>query len=233
MFPGHPVADHRSSVMRTSLLAIGIAAALISPPAFAQPTGRPGGVFAFFGERAISTELSNAPPTYAVLLVTAPPLTITVTPRQPSVGSSVIVAHCVRLCDGRYFPLPISGGSPHTTPISICKALCPASKTRLYIGIGIDDAFSTTGDRYSSLATAFRYRKELVTDCTCNGKDGLGTATIDIAADPTLRPGDIIATRQGLRVFTGSARNTHRPRDFSPIENYPRLSAILRTKVKW
>jgi hypothetical protein len=115
----------------------------------------------------------------------------------------------------------------------LCKALCPASKTRIYIGIDIDGAFATNGARYSDLTNAFRYRKELVADCTCNGKDVIGTAAVDIAADPTLRTGDIIATRQGLRVFTGPVRDTHRAKDFRPVEKFPRLSAGLRTKVKW
>ena len=33
-----------------------------------------------------------------------------------------------------------------------------------------------------------------MTNCTCNGKDAFGLAKIDVASDPTLKPGDIVAT---------------------------------------
>ncbi len=33
---------------------------------------------------------------------------------------------------------------------------------------------------------------------TCNGRDQFGLARIDVNTDPTLRPGDIVATRSGL-----------------------------------
>jgi hypothetical protein len=43
----------------------------------------------------------------------------------------------------------------------------------------------------------------MVANCTCNGKDGLGLAPFDASTDPTLRPGDIISTKQGLMAYTG------------------------------
>jgi hypothetical protein len=44
----------------------------------------------------------------------------------------------------------------------------------------------------------------LIASGTCNGKTALGLAKIDIAADPTLQAGDIVATAQGLKVFNGA-----------------------------
>lgn len=234
MFACRPTTDRRSGLLQKILLLIAIAAMMLdAAPAYAQSGSDPNRLLVLFGDRPAPSVRPITPPTYIVPMVATPPLTITITPRPSSTGSTVIVAYCVRLCDGRYFPLPLSSGSPHATPITLCRALCPASKTRIYLGIDIDGAFATNGSRYSGLATAFRYRKELITGCTCNGKDVLGTATIVVAEDPTLRAGDIIATRQGLQVFTGAARVTHRAKDFRPIEKYPRLSASLRTKVKW
>jgi hypothetical protein len=50
------------------------------------------------------------------------------------------------------------------------------------------------------LQNAFRYRREIVAGCTCNGKDQLGLAPVKIENDPTLRRGDIVAGSGGLMV---------------------------------
>ena len=52
--------------------------------------------------------------------------------------------------------------------------------------------------RYAALPNAFVYRERLVGDCSCNGRTSYGLANLDAARDPTLRPGDIIATKDGL-----------------------------------
>ena len=59
------------------------------------------------------------------------------------------------------------------------------------------------GAHYADLDTAFLYRKQLVANCTCNGRNAFGLAPFDLSSDPTLRPGDIVATRQGLMAFNG------------------------------
>ena len=64
----------------------------------------------------------------------------------------------------------------------------------------IPAAASTTrspsdGSRYADLDTALLYRKQLVAGSTCNGRDRFGLAHVDVNTDPTLRPGDIVATK--------------------------------------
>ena len=61
---------------------------------------------------------------------------------------------------------------------------------------------------------AFVYRKQLVSGCTCNGRDAFGLAPMDAKTDPTLRPGDIVATKSGLVAMTGSKNKTAQ---FSPV----------------
>ena len=107
---------------------------------------------------------------------------------------------CVRTCDGRYFPLQRHAG---TTPAEICHALCPAAKTMVFSGSRIDGAVAPNGTRYADLDQAFTYRDKAVPNCTCNGNDGGGLARLDATGDPTLRPGDIIATSKGLAIFNG------------------------------
>ena len=103
-------------------------------------------------------------------------------------------AFCVRLCDGRYFPL-----QPHATasPSQLCSAFCPATQTRIFRGGEIHTAVANDGLRYPELKNAFLYRKTMVAGCSCNGKDAYGLVTLDASNDPTLQPGDTVATPDG------------------------------------
>jgi hypothetical protein len=141
----------------------------------------------FFGGRQQQPE-TPPPPT------SAPPVNVprgsnVAAPSTPSTSGGVGgYAYCVRLCDGRYFPLQRS----NTTPEKLCGMLCPASQTKVFYGSEIDHASGRDGGRYAGLANAYLYRKKEIAGCTCNGKDVFGLAPIDLASDPTLRPGDIV-----------------------------------------
>jgi hypothetical protein len=118
---------------------------------------------------------------------------------ERSAGPSV--AYCVRLCDGRYFPIQSHAGA---APAEMCRLFCPASKTKLFSGSMIDHAVASDGIRYAEIANAFVYRKRIVANCTCNGRDAFGLAAIDVKTDPTLRAGDMIATGNGVRPYQGA-----------------------------
>src|SRR5262249_21813750 len=129
-----------------------------------------------------------------------------------------------RTCDGRYFPMQrLAGASPAET----CRSFCPASRTMVFSGSKIDTAAAQNGARYADLDSAFAYRDKLVKNCTCNGREG-GLAHLDTSSDPTLQPGDIIATNSGFATFSG------RSAEFTPIN--PSSSALVRqlaeTKVR-
>jgi Protein of unknown function (DUF2865) len=131
-------------------------------------------------------------------------------------------AYCVRLCDGRYFPLQRSG---EMNPAELCNAFCPATRTKVFYGNEIDSARAQDGTRYSALPHAFLFRQRLVADCTCNGKTPYGLATLDPTKDRTLRPGDIVATRRGLMAYRGSySRRGVETANFTPVDK-SRLAA--------
>jgi Protein of unknown function (DUF2865) len=133
-------------------------------------------------------------------------------------------AFCVRLCDGRYFPVQRGG----TSAAQYCNSVCPATQTRVYSGGGIDHAVAGDGSRYSALPNAFAFRERIVESCSCNGRDSVGLVTLSVADDPTLRAGDIVATNNGFVAFTGN-RNTAAA--FTPIQSYPGLSAEWRERL--
>lgn len=137
---------------------------------------------------------------------------------------------CVRLCDGRFFPL--SPAAANVTPAKLCSALCPASRTKVFDGAGIEEATAADGARYAGLPTAFLFRKELIANCTCNGKTALGLAKIDLAADPTLRAGDIVATAQGLKVFNGATGARHKAASFVSLKRSALVSGDVRRTLR-
>ena len=88
------------------------------------------------------------------------------------------VAFCVRLCDGRYFPIQRHSGA---SSAQTCSAFCPASATNIYTGNGIAHAVAPDGKRYSELATASAYREKIIPGCTCNGRDAFGLVNTGVA----------------------------------------------------
>jgi hypothetical protein len=133
---------------------------------------------------------------------------------ETSGGSGRGTVFCVRTCDGRYFPVSANNEQSRA---ATCSSLCPASDTKIFYGSSIDHATSEGGKSYSSLPNAFKYREQLVSGCTCNGKDPVGLASISIEDDKTIRKGDIVAGENGLIVANRTAdRKRGGVAEFSP-----------------
>ena len=137
-------------------------------------------------------------------------------------------AYCVRTCDGRFFPLERGTSA---SAAEVCKSFCPSARTIVFHGSKIDYAVAANGARYSDLDNAFVYRKRIVDNCTCNGRGTFGLARLNVASDPTLRQGDIVATNDGLATYKGSKNS--KSAEFTPID--PSSSAwnrrLAMTKV--
>lgn len=168
--------------------------------------------------------MSYAPPTTSGL-------SITVTPRSGGGG----VIYCVRTCDGRYFPLSGASSSAESAA-ERCASFCPASPTRVFTShdreAGIDAAFARDGSPYSSLPNAYSYRTALDPSCRCNTASTMGVADIDIMDDPTLRPGDMVVTATGVKVFRGDKALPHDEGEFSQASADRKLSASMRRQVE-
>jgi hypothetical protein len=139
-------------------------------------------------------------------------------------------AYCVRACDGRYFPVTASDNASRAAS---CNSFCPASETKLFYGSSIDHAVAEDGKAYPELPNAFRYRNELVSGCTCNGKDQIGLAPVKIEDDPTLRKGDIVAGQNGLLVVGRGSDKRGAELNFSPASEkvrakYGRVPVVAR-----
>jgi hypothetical protein len=108
---------------------------------------------------------------------------------------------CVRTCDGYYFPISYA-----TTPDKFaddektCQRLCPAAETALFThhnpGEEVEQAVSLTGQPYSALPAAFRYRQQLDPACTCRGPGQSWAEALTGRRDETLQPGDVVVTEE-------------------------------------
>jgi hypothetical protein len=88
---------------------------------------------------------------------------------RPRGGGSEAV--CVRTCDGGYFPISYSARRARIDTLAeLCEAQCPGTETALYTmpyGGSIDQAVSSTGEDYSDLPNAGKFRKKFDAACAC------------------------------------------------------------------
>jgi len=97
-------------------------------------------------------------------------------------GQSTVRTVCVRTCDGYFWPVSYS-----TVPDFVgndaeqCQAQCPGTEVRLYSyanpGQEPEEMVDLLGQPYSALPTAFRYRKEYDSSCTCKAPANTGVMT--------------------------------------------------------
>jgi hypothetical protein len=183
----------------------------IAAPASAQ------GLFDFlFG--SLRRALPGPPPPQSHPFVD--PDSIPETGERPGASYGPAKSYCVRTCDGHFFPLPRHA---NLSPAQACQAFCPAAQTKIFSGSGIAHSVAYDGTRYADLPNAFVYRDKFVDGCTCNGQDQFGIARIEPNDDWTLRPGDIVATKDGLVSYRGERQGQAL---FTPIDK----SAVLGGK---
>ena len=115
---------------------------------------------------------------------------------------------CVRTCDGYYFPISYSTvPSRFADDQRTCQRLCPAAEAMLYTyrnpGEDMEQAVSVNGAPYTALPNAFRYRKELVSGCSCRRPGQSWAEALKNADDiSTLESGDIVVTDQKAKALS-------------------------------
>src|SRR5215470_12606880 len=115
---------------------------------------------------------------------------------------------CVRACDGFYFPISYSTvPNRFTDDARACQRLCPAAEAELYSfhnpGEDMQQAVSVSGQPYTALPNAFRYRKEVVAGCSCRRPGQSWADALKNADDSsTLESGDIVVTDQNAKALS-------------------------------
>ena len=113
---------------------------------------------------------------------------------------------CARTCDGAYFPISFATvPSRFPDDEKTCKSLCPGTEANLFAyrnpGEDMNQAVSVSGQPYSSMPNAFRYRNEFVPSCACKAagqtwSDALKSIDDKAAAE---QQGDIIVTEESAK----------------------------------
>ncbi len=111
---------------------------------------------------------------------------------------------CVRTCDGYFYPISFA-----TTPERfgederVCQRSCPAAEVALYSyrnpGGDIREATSISGQPYSSLPNAFRYRQAYDKACSCRAPGETWAEAMKHLEDQTVERGDIVVNEQRSR----------------------------------
>jgi hypothetical protein len=101
---------------------------------------------------------------------------------------------CVRLCDGYYFPVSFSTLPNHfQRDADLCQSQCAAPAELYYHqnpGGAVEQMVSASGQQpYTSLKTAWRYRKEYVPGCSCKAAEYQPSAGGDKKAETPTKPG--------------------------------------------
>src|SRR5208337_3671974 len=83
-------------------------------------------------------------------------------------------AVCVKTCDGSFFPVSYSGaGSRSDSLEEVCRSLCPNADVQLYsfpFGGTINEAVSSTGERYVDMPNALKFQQSFDSTCSCRRK---------------------------------------------------------------
>src|SRR5256884_2282962 len=113
---------------------------------------------------------------------------------------------CVRSCDGAYFPVSFA-----TVPARFpdddktCKQLCPAAEATLYSyrnpGEDMNQAVSISGQPYSALPNAFKFRSEFNPSCSCKAAGQTWSDALKSVDDKASveQQGDIIVTEESAK----------------------------------
>jgi hypothetical protein len=111
---------------------------------------------------------------------------------------------CVRTCDGFYYPISNSASPTRfAEDEKLCRQSCPATEAVLYAfrspGGDINQAMSVSGQPYTALPNAFRYRQAVDSSCSCRRPGESWQQTLKNIEDSTVEQGDITVNEQRAR----------------------------------
>lgn len=155
---------------------------------------------------------------------------------------------CVRTCDGYYFPISFAAlPDRFEQDAQQCRSMCPSAVVELYVhenpGSSVEQMVSLGGRPYTSIPTAFLYRKEYVKGCSCNPYTlALEQAEQELASkgDPTVKVPDIVPQDEsGAPALASEGEATGIPASeegdgvsiFRPGESEPRFVAPYPSAV--
>jgi len=139
------------------------------------------------------------------------------------VASGTYRTVCVRTCDGAYFPVSFATVSARfPDDEKTCKALCPATEANLYAypnpGGDMNQAVSTTGQPYTALPTAFKFRASFDPACACKAAGQTWSDALKSVDDKAQldQQGDIIVTEESAKKMQQQKMQAQQPKGAQP-----------------
>jgi Protein of unknown function (DUF2865) len=138
---------------------------------------------------------------------------------------------CVRTCDGAF--MPISTGRSSQRDTELCTAQCPGAETKVFAlnGDRLEDAVGKSGESYSTLPNALKFRQGIVQGCSCRPT---GKTWAEFSAnkdDPTMRKGDSVLTPEQARRMSLAPEAKKLDTNDKDKNNYI-LKPVVTTAVK-
>jgi hypothetical protein len=143
---------------------------------------------------------------------------------------------CVRTCDGGYFPVSFATVQARfPDDEKTCKALCPATEANLYAypnpGGDMNQAVSTTGQPYTALPTAFKFRASHDPACSCKAAGQTWSDALKSVDDKAMleQQGDIIVTEESAKKMQQRAQQPAKGTQPTGKKGQPASSATAST----
>jgi hypothetical protein len=143
---------------------------------------------------------------------------------------------CVRTCDGGYFPVSFATVQARfPDDEKTCKALCPATEANLYAypnpGGDMNQAVSTTGQPYTALPTAFKFRASHDPACSCKAAGQTWSDALKSVDDKAMleQQGDIIVTEESAKKMQQRAQQPAKGTQATGKKGQPAPSATAST----
>ena len=114
---------------------------------------------------------------------------------------------CVRTCDGYYYPISYATTqSRFADDERACRQSCPASEVMLFAhknpGEDMNQAVSISGQPYTALPNAFRYRQAFDPSCSCRKPGESWSQALKNIDDGTVEQGDIVVNEQRAKALS-------------------------------
>jgi hypothetical protein len=143
---------------------------------------------------------------------------------NPTVQGGTLRTVCVRTCDGYYFPISYAtNASRFANDEKTCQRLCPAAEVMLFSypseGGDVANATSPSGQPYSSLPNAFKYRQAFDAACSCK-RAGQSWADA-LGKDEQVEAGDIVVTEDRAKQMAQPPAQKGQPKGRAPAAATP------------
>jgi len=125
---------------------------------------------------------------------------------------------CVRTCDGYFFPISFSTSQDrfHEDEMT-CQRMCPAAEVMLFShrnpGEDMNHAVSITGQLYTQIPNAFKYKTTWDASCTCKAAGESWANAVKDDPNAPVQPGrgDIIVTEERAKIMNAPRDAKGRP----------------------